>query len=477
MKRKTLKLKRASLRLPCKTFATALVCLLAGAAAQAQLEIISSPNAVGSGARALGMGGAFIAVADDATAASWNPGGLTQLERPELSLVYSWKWNSEDFSSRYHSELETNEDLSFSDLNYASFVYPIPRTIGGRNMVLSLNYLRQFDFDRNLDVSFRRYSALPFGNIVGNIQHVNYSQRGQLATLSPAIGFEITDKLSIGAVVNIWDQDILSNNKWKTRNDIRANANVNGVPLMPTQLRVEEDYDDFEGTNYTFGLLWKPTNRISLGAVYHTKFTADVNYTSRVTTRVGGFPGFTTAKRSLEYTFPSAIGLGFAYRFPNDKLTLTLDVTRREWDQFIIYDPENPSLGMRRRSGITGLPKSKSEHDPTYSVRTGAEYVFVNDKKPIQNFLPSIRGGVFYDPEPSGGRSNTPFGLGKVTGEVEDYYGVALGGGVLIKNRINIDAAYVFRFGNDVRQDSFGLNYTDADVRQHTFYLSTVVYF
>jgi hypothetical protein len=34
-----------------------------------------SPNPVGSGARALGFG-AFIAVADDATAASWNPGGL-----------------------------------------------------------------------------------------------------------------------------------------------------------------------------------------------------------------------------------------------------------------------------------------------------------------------------------------------------------------------------------------------------------------
>ena len=51
------------------------------------IEITSSPNPVGSGARALGMGGAFIAVADDATAASWNPGGLVQLERPEISAV------------------------------------------------------------------------------------------------------------------------------------------------------------------------------------------------------------------------------------------------------------------------------------------------------------------------------------------------------------------------------------------------------
>jgi hypothetical protein len=52
-----------------------------------RVEIPSSVNPVGSGARALGMGGAFIAVADDATAASWNPGGLIQLETPEVSVV------------------------------------------------------------------------------------------------------------------------------------------------------------------------------------------------------------------------------------------------------------------------------------------------------------------------------------------------------------------------------------------------------
>ena len=52
-----------------------------------RVEIPSSLNPVGSGARALGMGGAFIAVADDATSASWNPGGLIQLETPETSVV------------------------------------------------------------------------------------------------------------------------------------------------------------------------------------------------------------------------------------------------------------------------------------------------------------------------------------------------------------------------------------------------------
>src|SRR5574339_20966 len=60
--------------------------LVLGATARAQTGL--SLNRAGSGARAAGMGDAFIAVSDDGTAASWNPAGLAQLRQPEFSLVY-----------------------------------------------------------------------------------------------------------------------------------------------------------------------------------------------------------------------------------------------------------------------------------------------------------------------------------------------------------------------------------------------------
>ncbi|MCX8125456.1 MAG: PorV/PorQ family protein, partial [Spirochaetes bacterium] len=41
----------------------------------------------GVGARALGMGGAFYAISDDATAAYWNPAALSALERKEFSFM------------------------------------------------------------------------------------------------------------------------------------------------------------------------------------------------------------------------------------------------------------------------------------------------------------------------------------------------------------------------------------------------------
>ncbi|MEW6607253.1 MAG: PorV/PorQ family protein [bacterium] len=44
---------------------------------------------IGVGARAVAMGEGFSALADDITAVYWNPAGLTQLTKPEISTVYN----------------------------------------------------------------------------------------------------------------------------------------------------------------------------------------------------------------------------------------------------------------------------------------------------------------------------------------------------------------------------------------------------
>src|SRR5262245_57375127 len=49
---------------------------------------------VGAGARAIGMGGAFIAIADDASAAYWNPAGLPFLGKHEILYQHSEQFRS-----------------------------------------------------------------------------------------------------------------------------------------------------------------------------------------------------------------------------------------------------------------------------------------------------------------------------------------------------------------------------------------------
>lgn len=49
---------------------------------------------LGVGARALGLGGAFVAMADDASTVYWNPAGVANLERAELMVMHAEQFGS-----------------------------------------------------------------------------------------------------------------------------------------------------------------------------------------------------------------------------------------------------------------------------------------------------------------------------------------------------------------------------------------------
>ncbi len=77
-------------------FSTAAICLtVVAAASPAGAQVFESV-----GTRALGMGGAFVAVADDVTAVYWNPAGLVNGAIVEGSVQYGTAQNPVDASSR-----------------------------------------------------------------------------------------------------------------------------------------------------------------------------------------------------------------------------------------------------------------------------------------------------------------------------------------------------------------------------------------
>ena len=105
-------------------------------------SIFSAPLPTGSGARSLGMAGAFTALADDATAASWNPAGLVQLERPEASVVYRYSSQTADHHSDSGDFRVGSDQTDDNGLNYFSFAYPFLIKPIGRYAVVSLNHQR-----------------------------------------------------------------------------------------------------------------------------------------------------------------------------------------------------------------------------------------------------------------------------------------------------------------------------------------------
>ena len=156
---------------------------------------------LGSGARALGMGGAFTAVADDATAVSWNPAGLTNLEKPEFSVVGSFimtKADAKDFSladsaGSFDYSFCGDQDYTRSDLNFIGFTYPF--IILDRFCVASLSYHQIYDFHSQLEYQV---------SVPGRNSSIEFESSGGVGAVSPALAFLITPKLSFGFAIKFF---------------------------------------------------------------------------------------------------------------------------------------------------------------------------------------------------------------------------------------------------------------------------------
>jgi long-chain fatty acid transport protein len=414
-----------------------------------RVEIPSSMNPVGSGARALGMGGAFIAVADDATAASWNPGGLVQLERPEVSVVGAYFFRAEDIGFGTNPEASGGEDVSAGRINYLSASYPF--TVFNRNMVVSANYQNLYDFTRDW--------RFPLRQSVDNLsvdQTVDYDQNGSLSAIGMAYAVQISPRFSFGLTLNFWEDGIYQN-EWKQTTRQQGSGTYVGFPF--TFEAKSRDKYNFSGFNVNLGMLWQVTGKLTLGAVFKSPFTASLKHTSSFESSIV-FPDFPTAGSTSEESseehedldMPMSCGLGVAYRF-SDKLTVSADIYRTEWQDFVLEDSDGNDI-----SPISGLPEDESDIDPTHQVRTGAEYLFIRE-----NYVIPIRGGVFYDPAPA-------------EGSPDNYFGFSLGSGVAYK-RFVFDIAYQYRFGNDVGESIMQSMEFSEDVKEHTLYASLIVHF
>jgi long-subunit fatty acid transport protein len=405
------------------------------------IEITSSPNPVGSGARALGMGGAFIAVADDATAASWNPAGLVQLERPEVSVVGEAVTRSEDGFSRNHPETSANQSVSRAGLNYLSATYPF--AVWGCNMVVSLNYQHLYDFSRQWQLNIKgKGLKLDF----------DYDASGGLYAYGLAYSLQIMPELAFGFTLNLW-QDGIYQNGWDSVG--RGKARINNYFNITT---VQKDSYSFSGFNANVGLLWNVTDKLTLGGVVKTPFSGDLThqftFAEKMLSPAAGFSSASVATRTTDeqLKMPMSYGMGVAYRF-SDRFSVSADLFRTQWQNFILVNAEG-----KERSPINNKNPKRAEIDPTTQVRLGSEYLFIQPQYTVP-----VRAGLFYDPGPA---PDSP----------DDYYGFSLGTGIGI-GRFIFDVAYVYRYGRNVGDSLLSGFDFSQDVREHNLYMSLIVHF
>jgi hypothetical protein len=412
-----------------------------------RIDITGRQNlSLGSGARAMGMGGAFLARADDATAASWNPAGLSYLRLPEISLV--GVWNS--FGVERPTSADVNNPLSdhFEGQNadFAALTWPVAiREVRG---AVQLSYQRAISFDGTREIRvFDTSGGVTLsddGKSSGGFDVIALGTGLRLTrglVIALGTGLRLTRGLRAGVTVNRW---------------FNGYAQDLARRIDDPQRRLREFALEFrpQGWNFNFGLMWSPVEQLNLAAVYKTPFTAAVQLDkARWDTWISkGSATVTTNSYSsddVRLDFPSSFGFGISWR-AREALTLSADFTQTNWSRARIrgyYDlfrtlpgeePPPPSFQPERQyPTLAAIPEPgdteaelSSQHDKQ-EIRLGVEWVLIAGDWRIP-----LRAGYLNDrqilPSPSG--------------DSPRFNGFSAGLGIGIRS-VLLDVAYVYEYG------------------------------
>ena len=211
-------------------FGAVLCVLLLSTPAAVRAESISDIPAafvdIGYGARPMGMGGAFVALADDANAVLWNPAGLVRLESSQLTGMYA-------------------RQMGLVPYGFMGFAQPVsPRSSLGagavssgdaalREMTALLAAAHRLSPNLSLGLSVKARMAT-YGNNPGGAW--NPDGAGSRQVTGRALGFgldlgllyDLTDRTSLGLM---W-RDILAPVDWQADNEAgTARGGGEGVPM------------------------------------------------------------------------------------------------------------------------------------------------------------------------------------------------------------------------------------------------------
>ncbi|MBU1695158.1 MAG: hypothetical protein KKC51_14505 [Verrucomicrobia bacterium] len=521
--------------------------------------IFSAPLPSGSGARALGLAGAFTAVADDATAASWNPGGLTQLERPEASFVL--RSSREHDTHRVDSEAMSVGTDSFESygLNYFSGVLPFEA--GKRNFVFSINYQEAYDFTQRFTADFTDRSSRRVGNVsqasasstfaetyvlangeitltsdittetVRTLDQVlasemltslDFDQQGLIDAVTPAFAVELAPKLSVGAAVNFYRDDLFGQNPIRSKTTARFSGltdsavgiteqqttsgtwHYDGVAHVPPVGNIpgfdvplpgedgvyepftdtaasrdgdrlyydgtiveENQTDDLNGVNATFGVLWTVSRLLGLGFTVDLPWTAEARQQRTVSETITTYDASRTRvidvretreteTRDVEYRFPLYWAAGAVLRL-SDEFYVTADISQTLWSQFYFK-----SEGEDRLNPLDGTPYGRNKIDDTWSVRGAMEYLLFLSKVEVP-----LRAGVAWEQRPA-------------VGEPDEFWHFSLGAGVSLGSeprRVILDVAYMCSLGESALGSLIPGTGMTTDVEEHQVYVSGILHF
>jgi long-subunit fatty acid transport protein len=350
------------------------------------------------GARSLAMGASFLGLADDATAAEANPAGLTVLTRPEVSgHLRSSRFDNTLPNTVFGTGFETFDESATSP-SFISFVYPWKSVAVSGYFQRAANYRQDATFEG-------QYRDPSLFNVLTNEVDATYTDL-KVENVGLSLAYEINPQLSVGASIRRTRMQLYAEESIRfTYPDFPAVNNSIAAVIDDTQSKI----------TFNAGVLFSPSPKLSLGAVY--KQGADLGFTANVaTTCVPGPCGPNVPGGQVPVTLPvpHTFGAGAAVR-PTDRFTITADVMR------VTYSDLSAEGSLAAEFGEGG---AEPIQDAT-EIHVGAEYAF-----PFGRHVLAARAGLYTDPDHDG-----------LAGVDSDQVHVTFGGGVVLNNRVQIDAA------------------------------------
>jgi long-subunit fatty acid transport protein len=217
----------------------------------------------GVGARAMAMGGAYTAVSDDYAALYYNPAGLGQNRRMNLSgsLSFLSMENRTTFM-----QTQTSETPTYSRLNDLGLCLPVPTSSG--SLAFGIGYHRVRLFDNGMltsnNVLFSP-SEFPPDGYEARWENERI-ETGALSNTSLGMSLEMAPGLFLGASMNIWGGE--NDYTWQFREIDEKN-----LYTYSDSTSTEHIATDFSGINLSFGVLIKVMDRVSVGATVITPVT------------------------------------------------------------------------------------------------------------------------------------------------------------------------------------------------------------
>jgi len=386
----------------------------------------------GVGTKARGMGGAFRAIADDWTAAYYNPAGYANILDNQVGAYYSflhyrneivpdYKWGGIYETGIFNDRVNYNSHEIISN-PAAGFVVRLP--FWGET-VFGLSAYQPFDYN----ITWKMFTPLQAYNDSVGVPGDQFSNNLDVVAFQLTAGREFSeDNLSLGVGFQVLRADLLFTNMYFRDNPLMSMEDPVFDVFQDRPYDKIPEWSRNDGYGWGFGInagmLWKLNEKVDLGVTLNVPFsitlTGDTenrfympknntlwqNNTSYYDGSIehlflSGQIVTVTSDFETKLDLPTSLGLGFKYQ-ASEKFTLALDMEYTLWSAY-----EGLKFEYTNIQGLIGSADTVAVANEFFSTNLSAPVEWENTVEFMLGVMYdysstfSFLGGIGFDQSPA----------------------------------------------------------------------------